>query len=84
MSILEQEILESVRQLDEVGQRRVLEFIRQLEQRARPYTASELMELPFEERNRIAKAVLASTADEDFEIFEAYSEEDIDGDTPQR
>ena len=36
------------------------------------------MQLPDEERERIVRASIEAAADEDFEIFEAYSEEDFD------
>ncbi len=39
------------------------------------------MRLPVEERNAILQGQLAQAADEDFEMFEAYSEENLD-DTP--
>jgi hypothetical protein len=38
-------------------------------------SARGLMKLPPEERQRRVKAAIESSADEDFEIFEAYSEE---------
>ena len=40
------------------------------------YSARELMKLPFEERNNLVMAALELAVDEDFEVFEAYSEED--------
>jgi hypothetical protein len=58
---LEQELIEKIMQLDESQQRLVLEFIESLEHEdsAERYdTAKDLMRLPFEERNRIAKEAL--------------------------
>jgi hypothetical protein len=40
------------------------------------YSACELMKLPLEERNRLVITAFELSVDEDFEIFEAYSEED--------
>jgi|GEM_PF-4334104 len=42
------------------------------------YTAEELIKMPLEERNRHVAEALELAKDEDFEIFEAYSEEDLD------
>jgi hypothetical protein len=36
------------------------------------------MRLLYEEREAILRAQLAQAADEDFELFEAYSKEDVD------
>jgi hypothetical protein len=41
-----------------------------------PLTPSELMKLPLEERNRIVKASFELAADEEFEIFEAFGDEE--------
>lgn len=58
----------------------MLEFIANIATAAtipeRHYTAIELMQLPYEERNRILVAQLESSKSEDFEIFNAESEED--------
>lgn len=80
MTTLEQEILTKVSQLDERQQRRVLDFISAL---AIPspksyYTAQELLLLPTEERERLIAESFAAATDEDFEIFEANSEDDFD------
>lgn len=76
MSAIERELIERISQLNVDKQQRVLEFVRNLESDApvRRYSARELMKLPLEERNRILIEQLAQAADEDFEIFEAYSE----------
>jgi hypothetical protein len=77
MSTLEQEILERIRKLDSRSQQRVLDFVAQLENE-RPLSARELMKLPPKERAAYVKAAIESSAHEDFETFEAYSEEPID------
>jgi hypothetical protein len=76
MNMLEKEIIEKFQQLDSSARQRVLGFLEQLEHE-RPLSALELMRLPAEERQRRVQAAIASAADEDFEIFEAYSEEAI-------
>jgi signal transduction histidine kinase len=84
MTALTHEIIEIVNHLDEAQQRRLLEVAKALQAEAPPrppgrhYTAGELMQLPFEERNRIAQELLAQSRHEDFEIFEAYDEEAFD------
>jgi hypothetical protein len=78
MAAIEQEIMDKIRNLDEQGKRRVLEFVSSLETGQRPYTARELMRLPFDERTRIAQEALARSQDEDVELFEAYGEADFD------
>ena len=78
---IEQQILEKVRRLEAAQKQRVLAFVEQIATPKQHYTARELMRLPIEERNAILQAQLAQAADEDFETFEACSEEDLD-DTP--
>lgn len=80
MSTLEHELIERISRLDEEKQRKVLEFVRKIEELSekRTYSVDELMKLPIEERNRLVIEALDRSADEDFEIFEAYSEEDFD------
>jgi hypothetical protein len=77
MSTLEQEILQRIRKLDAEKQQRVLDFVEQLENE-RPLTLQELRKLPPKERQAYVKAAIESSAHEDFETFEAYSEEPID------
>ena len=77
MSTLEQEILERINKLDSEKQQRVLEFVAQLE-KDRPLTLAELRKLLPKERQAHIKAAFEAAANEDFEIFEAYSEEPID------
>lgn len=76
MNEVEKEIIEKFQQLDPSARQRVLGFLEQLEHE-RPLSALELMRLPAEERQRRVQAAIASAADEDFEVFEAYSEETI-------
>jgi len=47
----------------------------------RQYTAQELLKLSSEEREAYIAWSFAQAENIDFEIFEAYSEEDIDDDT---
>jgi hypothetical protein len=42
------------------------------------YTSQELLMVPVDERNRLVAAAFEAAKDEDFEIFDAYSEEDFD------
>lgn len=80
MTTLKQELMEKISHLDEDQQRRVLEFIENLEAaitHGPPYTAQELMRLPFEERQKAVTAAFAAAADEGFEIFEAFGDEDL-------
>jgi hypothetical protein len=80
MTSLEHEIIEKISRLDSEKQQRVLDFVRSLEepQQAKAYSLDELVKMPPEERSHAVAQALALSADEDFEIFEAYSEEDID------
>jgi hypothetical protein len=79
MAAIEEEIMDKIRHLDETAKRRVLEFVNSIELPPQsPYRASALMKLPFEERERLVRAAIAASADQDFEIFEAYTEEDLD------
>jgi hypothetical protein len=77
MSAIEQQILEKVSRLAPAQQQRVLAFVEQITTHSHNYTARELMRLPVEKRNAILLAQLAQAAEEDFESFEAYSEENI-------
>ena len=85
MSALEDELIEKIRRMDLKQQQRVLEFVETIENPKQPtstqqkyYSARELMKLPLEERNRLVSEALQSSWDEDFEIFEAYDEDDFD------
>lgn len=77
MSIPEQEIVQRIRNLSPEHQQRLLAFLQLLEEE-RPLTALEIMQLPPDERQRHVRAAIESAAYEDFEIFEAYSEERLD------
>jgi hypothetical protein len=80
MTTLKQELIEKIDRLDEDKQRRILEFVETIEDVIpveRAYTAQELMRLPFEERNRLAKAALSRSLDEDVELFEAFGDADF-------
>lgn len=77
MAAIEQEILDKLARMNEAQKQRVLEFVRDIETLPqKTYSAEELLKLPLEERERLVAESLALAADEDFEIFEAYSEED--------
>ena len=77
MTTLEQEIIERISKLDSENQRRVLDFVTQLEAEP-PLSARDLLKLPYKERQRRVKAAFDAPANEEFETFEAYSEEFID------
>ncbi len=80
MTTLEQELMEKISQLDENKQRRVLEFIVNIETvvpHGPPYTAQELMRLPLEERQKAIADAFAAAADEDYEIFDAFGDDDL-------
>jgi hypothetical protein len=78
MNMIEQQIIEKISHLEVEKQQRVLEFVEQLIAPVKHYTARELMQMPAAERNAIMRAQLEQSANEDFETFEAYSEEDLD------
>lgn len=79
MSALEHELTEKISQLSAEQQRRVLEFVQHLEAAPKAfYSARDLIKLPPEERERLIQAAFELAADEDFETFEAYSEEGLD------
>jgi hypothetical protein len=73
--LIEHQIAERLRYLDNVQKQRVLEFVSTL-QRTSVCAARELLRLPAEERERLVAAAFEAAADEDFEVFEAYSEEE--------
>lgn len=76
MNAIEQEILEKFRGLSSEHQQRVLEFVTQVGEQ-RSLSPTQLMQLPPEVRAHYIKASIESAAAEDFEIFEAYSQEMI-------
>lgn len=79
MSIAQQQILDLMAHMNADQQRELLSAARQIVL-PRTYTALELQQLPKAERERYMALSHALAADEDFEIFAAYSEEDIDDD----
>ena len=92
---IEQQIADKLRSLSEEQKRQVLDFVTHAETEGRtrapaergsraaslqpPYSARELMRLPRAERQRLVDEALKSAADENFEVFEAYSEEEMNG-----
>ncbi len=80
MSAVEHELVEKISRLSAEQQRKVLEFVQGLEAapQFKRYTPTELMHFPAEERSRMMKIAFDLAADQEFEIFEANSEEDFD------
>jgi hypothetical protein len=77
---IQDELLHLFEQMDDQQRNHLLNLARQLVQPPPHYTARELLALPKEERERLVAQSIALATDEDFEIFEAYSEENIDDD----
>ncbi len=79
MSMLEHEIIERLHQLQTDAQQKVLEFIEGLQyDQSHYYSPLDLLALPQEEQDRIIAESFRLAENEDFETFEAYSEEPID------
>jgi hypothetical protein len=80
MSSIKRELIESINRLDDDKQKRVLEFVRTIEDTSasKMYSPRELMRLPLEERNKIVAMALERTLQDDVELFDAYSEADFD------
>jgi hypothetical protein len=80
MSVLEETIMQQVRQLSPEQQADVLKYINQVNQTpsTKPMSPVEIMRLPLAERQRILQASMQAAADEDFEVFEANTDEDFD------
>jgi hypothetical protein len=76
MTTVEQELIEKISRLDEDLQIEVLAFVDKITPRF--YTLDELTQMSPEERAKAVAASFAAASNEDFEIFEAYSEENID------
>jgi hypothetical protein len=73
------ELIELVEKLDEQQRQQVLDYVRQLAAPTqRFYTVRELSQMSPKERQRHILAAFEAAKDEDFEIFEAYSEEDLE------
>jgi hypothetical protein len=75
---VEQQIMERLKNLDDAQKRRVLDFVHTLQPTPSAYTARELLLLPSDERDKLVAAAFEAADDEDFEVFEAYSEGDLD------
>ena len=79
MSTIEREIIERLQQLQTDKQQQVLEFIERLQfEQSHHYSPLDLLALPEEDQNRIIAESFRLAENEDFETFEAYSEESID------
>lgn len=76
MSTFEQKLIKVVSRLDDAGKEQVLKFAENIAPRF--YSLDELTLMSPEEREKAVAASFAAAADEDFEIFEADSEEDFD------
>ena len=74
---IDQQIMERIRELDEAQKQLVLEFVAHTARQPPTYSARELLSLPPAERQRLIAAAFEAAAGEDFETFEAYSEEDL-------
>lgn len=72
---IQDELLTLFEQMDEQQRHHLLNLARKMVQPPHHYTARELMALPAEERDRLVAQSIALAANEDFEIFEAYSED---------
>jgi len=77
MTTLEQKLMEKISHLTEDQQRHILEIVETID-KPRTYTALELLALPADERELYIARSFEMAANEDFEIFEAYDEEDFD------
>ncbi len=83
MGTIEQEIIERLLQLGAEEQQAVLDYVKALQEpvllppRAH-YSPTELLKLPAPIRDKIIAESFRLAQDEDFEIFEAYSEEPLD------
>lgn len=79
MSPIQTELLALIEQMGERKQHQLLDTAHQLIYKPpRYYTAVELLDLPEEEREAYIAWSFAQAEGVEFEIFEAYSEEDID------
>lgn len=80
MTSVEQEIIERINHLNADQQRRVLDFVRDIDESEpqKSYSARELMKLPLQERNRLVIEALERSTNDDVEQFDAYSETDLD------
>lgn len=75
MVALEQELIERITKLNEDQKRRVLDFVREINQPEHTaYTALELMKLPYEERNKRVIEALKKSQNDDVELLEAFDD----------
>lgn len=79
MEASEQAILSMWERMDKTQREQLLEAAQQIVAPPRTYTALELLDLPDEERERYIAWSFAQGAKMEFEIFESYSDEEIDG-----
>ena len=84
MTTVERELLERISRMDSEKQRKVLDYVRSIEEpvQTRSYTARELMRLPPEERNLLVIQALERSADGDVELLDVYDEEGMDDGRP--
>lgn len=75
---IDQQIIEAIRRLDDSQKRQVLNYVRQTLRQKSSYAVWELLQLPPDERERQIASAFEAAAQEDFEVFEAYSQEDLD------
>lgn len=79
MVALEQELIDRITKLNDDQKRRVLDFVREINQPEQiSYTALELMKLPYEERNRLVVEALQRSQNDDIEVLEAFDDLDFD------
>ncbi len=79
MSTIEHEIIQRLHQLQTDAQQKVLEFIEDLQyEQDHHYSPLDLLRLPEIEQDRLITESFRLAENEDFETFEAYSEEPID------
>ncbi len=77
MTALEQQVIEHIQHLDESCQQQVLAFIQELEAEQQ-YPVLRLAKLPPSKQERAIAEAFELARGEDFETFEAYSEETLD------
>jgi hypothetical protein len=71
----QQEAIEAARQmLEKEGKGELITLVNERQS----LSAKELISLPLEKRRQLVAQAFAMAADEDFEIFEAYTEEALD------
>jgi hypothetical protein len=73
---VDEQIVARLRKLTNTQKQQVLEFIGSLENE-KTYTARELLRLRPDERERYIALAFQAASSEEFETFEAYTEEDL-------